>query len=269
MHKVLQAINRYLRLLFVFAQNSLAGQLEYRINFLAGIFVETGFMLAKLTYVMLIYSANVEINGMKPDYILLFIGTFAIMTGIYMSFYPNFSSIAAYIKDGTLDVYLTKPVSQLFLVTFRYIDFAMPIPNIAGGFIMVVIAWKRCGFSVTFSNILIFIVCLFLGTILTYAIFLLPRLAAFWTVSTNAIIQVSDSVWDFNVMPMKIYNRLIQEIGCFIFPVFLITNMPALIITRKADLILVIWYLLAPFLMLTVTIFVWKIAIKRYSSASS
>ena len=82
MRDFLRTIRRYLRLLLTFAQNSLAGQLEYRINFLAGLFVESGFMLAKLTYVALIYSANVEINGMSPDYILLFIGTFAIMTGI-------------------------------------------------------------------------------------------------------------------------------------------------------------------------------------------
>lgn len=269
MRDFLRTIRRYLRLLLTFAQNSLAGQLEYRINFLAGLFVESGFMLAKLTYVALIYSANVEINGMSPDYILLFIGTFAIMTGIYMSFYPNFCNIAGYIKDGTLDIYLTKPVSQLFLITFRYIDFAMPIPNIAGGLIMVVIAWSRCGFPVTPGNVLVFMGGLVLGTILTYAIFLLPRLAAFWTVSTNAIVQVSDSIWDFNNMPMKIYNRLIQEVGCFIFPVFLITNMPGLMIGQEAGTELVIWYVAAPFLLLTVTLLVWRVALKRYSSASS
>lgn len=269
MKRMWNTVSRYMGLIFTFARNSLAGQLEYRINFFAGIFVEIGFMLAKLTYVALIYSAGVEINGMTPDYILIFIGTFAIMTGLYMSFYPNFCNISGYVREGSLDIYLTKPISSLFLVTFQHIDFAMPIPNIISGIVMVVVGWKRCGFPVTISNIFAFLGCLFFGTILTYAIFLLPRLLAFWTISTNAIIQVSDSVWDFNNMPMRIYNRVIQDIGCFIFPIFLITNMPGLIIGEGVIGSLLVWYVVSPFLMLAITIFVWRLGIKRYSSASS
>lgn len=266
---MIHTLKKYICLMLTFARNSLAGQLEYRVNFLAGIIVETGFMLSKLTYVALVYSANVTINGMTPDYILLFIGTYAIMTGIYMSFYPNFCNISGYIKDGTMDIYMTKPVSQLFLVTFRYVDFAMPIPNIIGGGIMVVIGWSRCGFEVSLGNILIFAAFLVLGTILTYAIFLLPCLTAFWTVSTSGITQLCGSVWDFNNMPMKIYNRVIQEIGCFLFPIFLITNIPGLAIGKAAGGALLAWAVIAPFFFLGITILVWKIALRRYSSASS
>lgn len=177
-------------------------------------------MLAKLTYVVLIYNTNVVINGMTPDYILIFIGTYAIMTGIYMSFYVNFCNISNYIKDGTLDIYLTKPVSSLFIMSFRYIDFAMPIPNLLGGIIMVAIGWTRCAFDVNFYNILVFLIFIILGSILTYALFLFPRLLAFWVVSTNGITQISDAIWDFNNMPMGIYHRVIRELGCFLFPVF-------------------------------------------------
>lgn len=268
MYRIANIIKRYLSLILTFAKNSLAGQLEYRINFFFGIAVETGFMMSKLTYVALVYSANVTINGMTPDYILLVIGTYAIMTGIYMSFYPNFCNIPSYIRDGTLDIYLTKPISQLFLITFRYIDFAMPVPNIIGGIIMVTIGWKRCRFDVDIGNITIFIAFIILGAVLTYAIFLLPRLIAFWTVSISGIAQISDSAWDFNNMPMKIYNRVIQEIGCFLFPIFLITNMPGLVVGKAVSKGFIIWACIAPFFVLTITIVIWKIAIKRYSSTA-
>lgn len=265
---MLDAIKRYAGLIVLFAQNSLEAQLEYRINFIAGILVETGFMLSKLTYVVLIYKTNTVINGMTPDYILIFIGTYAIMTGIYMSFYPNFCNIAGYIREGGLDLYLTKPVSGLFLVTFRYIDFAMPIPNLLGGIIMVVIGWRGCGFPVSIGNIFLFLLFLITGTILTYAVFLLPRLLAFWTVSTNGLAQISDAVWDFNNMPMGIYNRVLQGIGCFLFPVFLITNVPGLIVGGRISGSFLLWSILAPVLFLSVTVLVWKYAIRRYSSAS-
>ena len=267
--KVLYKWKKYLRLLWTFAKNSLAGQLEYRMNFIAGLVVESGYMLAKLTYVALIYSADVTINGMTPDYILLFIGTYAVMTGIFMSFAPNIYSIPGYIKDGTFDIYLTKPVSQLFLVSFRYVDFAMPIPNVLGGLIMIVIAWMRCGFAVSFGNIAVFLIFVILGAISTYAIFTLIRLTAFWLVSINGIAQISDSIWDFNNMPMGIYNRVIQGIGCFLFPIFLITNVPGLVIGGRVSTWFLVWSVIAPFIELGITILVWRTAIKRYASASS
>ena len=100
-------IKRYLTLIFIFAKNSLAGQLEYRVNFLMSVLVEAGFLVVKLTYVLLIYKTGVNINGMSPDYMLVFIGTYTVMTGIYMSFYTNFWNLTNYIREGTLDIYLT------------------------------------------------------------------------------------------------------------------------------------------------------------------
>ncbi|MGP1569300.1 MAG: ABC-2 family transporter protein, partial [Peptoanaerobacter stomatis] len=167
---MINLLKRYLLLVFMFARNSLAGQLEYRVNFIMGVLVEAGFLVVKLTYVVLIYKTGVNINGMSPDYMLVFIGTYTIMTGIYMSFYTNFWNLTNYIREGTLDLYLTKPVSGLFLVTFRYIDFATPLPAITAGFIMLGIGWHRCGFSVNFTNIGIFTGCLTVGTVLTYSL---------------------------------------------------------------------------------------------------
>lgn len=259
----------YLKLLLLFAKNSLSAQLEYRVNFLAGIFVEIGFMLAKLTYVVLIYKTNITINGMSPDYILIFIGTYAIMTGIYMSFYPNFCNITGYIKDGTLDILITKPISLLFITTFRYIDFAMPIPNIISGLIMVIIGWNKSKLPVNLYTIIGFIFFLLLGTILTYSIFLIPRLLSFWIVSSNGIAQICDSAWDFNNMPMGIYNRVIQNIGNFLFPIFLITNLPGLFIGGKINPLLFIWGIIAPGFFLFILICIWKVALKSYASASS
>ena len=246
---MLNIIKRYFILIIMFAKNSLAAQLEYRVNFILGMAVEAGFLVVKLTYVILIYKTGVNINGMSPDYMLVFIGTYTIMTGIYMSFYTNFWNLTNYIREGTLDLYLTKPVSGMFLVTFRYIDFATPIPAVTAGFIMLGIGWNRCGFDFNILNIGIFI--------------------GFWTMSTGGIAQISDSVWDFNNMPMKIYNKIIQDIGCYIFPVFLITNVPGLIVGGHISKILIIWYFMAPVIMFNLCVIMWKMGIRRYSSASS
>lgn len=73
-------IKQYLHLLGVFAKFSLMSQMEYRANFLAGIAVETGWMLIKLLYVAIVYRAGVNIGILTPDHIMLFIGIYVLMT---------------------------------------------------------------------------------------------------------------------------------------------------------------------------------------------
>lgn len=264
----MERIKRYLSVLCVFGRNSFLTNLEYRTNFFAGIFVEIGFTLAKLTYVFLIYDTNVNINGMTPDYMLIFIGTYVFMTGIYMSFYGNFLNISNQIKTGNLDILITKPVSLLFILSFQNIDFAMPIPCLISGVIMIGVGWIKCGIAVSILNISLFIIFLILGSILTYALFLLPRLLSFWVISNNGISQICDSLWDFNNMPRGIYGRIIQNIGTFIIPIFLITNLPGMIIKEKSIFYMIVG-VIAPAIFLWITLKVWKIGIKNYTSASS
>ena len=52
---ILNSFIRYGKLLFVFLKMSLMAQLEYRINFAAGVLVETGWLLIKLLYLSLIH----------------------------------------------------------------------------------------------------------------------------------------------------------------------------------------------------------------------
>lgn len=111
----LAAVKRYARLLYVFARFSLMSQLEYRLNFAAGVAVETGWMLIKLLYVAVVYRAGVNIGVLTPDHILLFIGIYVLMTGFYMLYYGNFTSVSRMVREGELDMYLVKPVSCSFL----------------------------------------------------------------------------------------------------------------------------------------------------------
>ena len=78
-------MKRCLRLLKVFAKVSLMSQLEYRANFVAGVAVETGWMLIKLLYVAVVYRVGADIGVLTPDHILLFVGIYTLMTGFTCS----------------------------------------------------------------------------------------------------------------------------------------------------------------------------------------
>ena len=260
---------RCLRLLKVFAKVSLMSQLEYRANFAAGVAVETGWMLIKLLYVAVVYRVGADIGVLTPDHILLFVGIYTLMTGFYMLYYGNFTSISRMVREGELDLYLVKPVSLQFLITMRRLDAALLLPDFVAGVIMIALGWARAGLPVTVVSVtgfLFFTVC---GALLTYSLFLLPHLLCFWIVATRGVAEMTSAVWDFNNMPQLIYGKWMQRIGTFLLPVFVITNFPGLFVMGELSPLLMVWGVAAPILFFGITRIVWKRAVRNYSSASS
>lgn len=264
-----KTFRRYARLLCVFAKYSLMSQLEYRLNFIAGVAVETGWMLIKLLYVAVVYRAGVRIGVLTADHILLFIGTYVLMTGFYMLYYTNFTSLSGMVREGELDMYLVKPVSLQFMVTLRRLDISLLLPDFIAGIFMIAAGWRRAGLPVSAGTIAGFLFFLLCGNLLTYSLFLLPNLLCFWIVSTRGIADLTAAVWDFNNMPQLIYGKWMQRIGTFLLPVFVITNFPGLFLMGQLSPLMMAWGVIAPVLFFFLSRAVWKRAVRNYSSASS
>ena len=130
-------------------------QMEYRFNFIGNLAMETGYLLVKLSYVVVVYRSGVKINGLSPDEILLFIGTFVTLTAVYAGlFMINNFGLRSKIKDGDLDLLLTKPVSLQFMATLRQADltiFSVDAHRRAGSWSS--IAWARLGIPVTLATV--------------------------------------------------------------------------------------------------------------------
>lgn len=269
MKGILNNLKRYCKLFAVFIRFSLMSQLEYRINFAAGVLVETGWMLIKLLYVAVVYRAGTNIGILTPDHILLFIGTYILMTGFYMVYYPNFTSLASKVREGELDMYLVKPVSLQFLATLRQLDISLLLPDLIAGIIMIVLGWQRAGLPVNAGAIAGFCFFTLCGILLTYSLFLIPHLLCFWIVSTSGIDTMAAALWDFNNMPQTVYGKWMQRIGTFILPVFVITNFPGLFLMGELTLPMAVWGCLSPIIFFFLSRKLWKCAVKNYSSASS
>lgn len=270
MDKIFKAAKRYIYIYLIFAKNCLAKQMEYRTNFFLMIAIETAFLFIKLLYTFVVYGTGVSISGFSTDSILLFTGTFLIMTGIYLSFfYFNFTNIQQYVSEGSLDMYITKPISLQFITTLRFIDIGTAIPNIIGGMITLIVGWRRMGIPVNIETISGYIGFIVSGVVISYSIMLAPQLLCFLIIKGNSLREITDSLWDFNSMPMNIYNKWMQGTGIFIFPIFLVSNFSPLFILGKLGRFNILWGIVAPIIFLMLVRFLWKLSIKNYCSASS
>lgn len=261
---------RYAYIYSLFFRNSLISLMEYRINFVFGVLVELGFIVIKLTYVYVVFRVGENINGLTPHNVMLFVGTFIIMSGIYSALlFFNFVKLPELIRTGDLDIYITKPISLQFITTLKSVDISFAVPNIIGGVIVVVIGWNQSNIPVNAANLAGYVGYLMLGVILTYSIFLIPQLLAFWTVKTDGVNDISNALFDFNQMPMTIYNKLVQRAGTFLIPVFLLTNYSPLFLLNGLSKLQLVWGIVAPFIFLIFVRVLWKYALKNYTSASS
>ena len=102
---MLKNVRMYFRLYFVFLRNCLQAQMEYRINFLFSILAECGWICSHLLYLLVLYTSDISIGGIGKESLFLFVGTYLVITGIYMSmFFTNFYNIPEYLRTGQLDL---------------------------------------------------------------------------------------------------------------------------------------------------------------------
>lgn len=265
----LSTLKSYFIIYLRFIKNCFIAQMEYRTNFVLGIAVEIAYLFSKLLYVIVVYKTDLHIGDITPDGILMFVGTYTIMTGLYAGlFFTNFVRIPDYVRTGELDLLLVKPISLQFMVSLRYIDLGMPIPNLAAGITMVSIGWSALGIPVTFYNLCVFALYLAAALMITYGLMIIPALLSFWFVNTGGLAGIFYAIWDANNMPMPIYSRLIQRIGVYVLPFLVITNFAPMTVMGQLDKGLMLWGAAAPLLLLAAVRLVWNKAIKNYSSAS-
>lgn len=267
---IAKAIKRYAHIYMLFIKNCLIKQMEYRFNFLLMLFLESCFLGTKLVYAFVIYNTGIHLNGLPYDSIFMFTGTFLLMTGIFMAlFFFNFTNIQQYVSDGSLDLFITKPISLQFITTLRNVDFGTLIPNIIGGIIILSIGWRKAGVKVDFIHIGGYIGYLLCGVVVVYSVMLVPQLLSFLTIKGNALREITDALWDSNGMPMTIYNKPIRTFGTYIFPLFVFSNFSSLFALDKLSKCNMVWGIIAPILFLGIVRLVWVKIIRSYSSASS
>jgi ABC-2 type transport system permease protein len=259
-------VKYYAKLLFAFMRISLLNQLEYRLNFISGLFVETAYMCIKLTYLVVVVRTGVNIGTLTPDMVMIFIGTYCFITA-ELCFLWSIASIPEKALAGDLDRMIVKPGSLMFMLTLGGFDFAMTVPNGGVGIALIIIGWSRAGIPVTPVNIFGFVFFILTGGVLTYAFLVVQALLVFWVTSVKMTSTIMFALWDFNNMPMALYGKTIQRVGTYIVPIFMITNWAGLFILKELSGFEILWGAAVPVIVLFLTRIMWKRGINKYTSA--
>jgi len=266
----MKEIIKHLRVWLLLIRINFMSQMEYRANFVSGILMEAGFLLAKLMYVIVVYASGRRIAGYGPDEILIFIGTFVALTGFYAGLLAaNLFQLSGLVRDGSFDMILAKPLNSQFFATLRRSDLGCFLFDFVVGVGMVIVGALRLGMGFDPLRLLGWAFFTASGAAVGYALWVIPMTFVFKIVRADAIAGLADSFWDFNNVPMVVYGRIGQAVGTFAIPIFVITNFPALFALGKMSPLFFGWGFAAPVIFCFIASRFWKSGLKHYASGGN
>jgi ABC-2 type transport system permease protein len=146
-------IARGLDLILSMLRIRLGRQMMYRASFWTAFFVDTTLFLVQLAFFSTLFLQVDSINGWSREQLVFFVGTFSLVDGLEMLLYFfGLSSIPEKIRTGKLDLYLTKPISPLFHITFESLDVGSGFLTLPG-LVMVVWATVKMGIPITIGRL--------------------------------------------------------------------------------------------------------------------
>jgi ABC-2 type transport system permease protein len=262
-------IGKHLRIYVMLVRMNIMSQMEYRANFVTGLMMELGYLITKVLYVVVAYQAGRNIAGFTPDEIMVFVGTFVLVTGFYAGvFMMNLFQLSGLVRDGSFDTLMTKPISLQFYATFRRSDIAIFLTDVIAGIVMVCIGLSRAGGLMSLPRVLGYALFVATGSATGYALYLIPQSLVFRIVNAGALAGLMDSFWDFNNVPMVVYGKVGRAIGTFVIPMFVITSFPSLFALGRLSPLQTAWGLTAPVVFFVIARVCWNAGLKNYSSGN-
>lgn len=259
-----------LRILATLLRCRVSRQMMYRLSFWTAFFVDLTYFLIQLLTFAAIFRQIDTIGDWKLPHMAIFLGTFTMLDALYMcTYFFGVLAIPDKIRTGALDLYLTKPVSALFLVSVEHMDFGSILLTIPG---LMMVGWgvRALGLQLTVGMVAGY-VALFAGMfLLMYCVMVVLRVAAFWLVRINAFNELENALVEFSFrVPGVVYQGVWKLLLYILLPYGLMATIPTQFLTggmRLEHWLLVAGVLAGFWVGMTL---LWQAGLRRYGSASS
>ena len=262
-------MRRYLHLLRIFWGNTLATELEYRAAFWANAALSTFWLVWAALGAGAFFRFAPSIRGWTYNDLMVVLGVFFALNGLRQAVVtPNLSRMTEYVRMGTLDFLLTKPIGSQFMVSLRHVGVYNWLDPILGLGLIAIGLWRR-GEALSPGSVLSFVVLIFCGALVLYSIALAIQCLAIWTVGGEGLDDVVEGVVEAGRFPVDMYRGFVRTVLTFGVPVALMTTFPAeALLGRSSSGVLPIAIAVAGGLFL-LTSRLWKWSLRHYTGASS
>ena len=258
---------RVLRELFDLRFHGLA---VFRLDFFGPFFVDGSLFLIQLLAFGAVYSNVDTIGSWGKGEMILYIGTFSLLNAVNMTVYFfGINTIPGKIRSGELDLYLTKPVSPLFRLTFENIS-PGSVPLILMSVCIIAFGVSRLDTELTFVKLTAYLFWVVLMEILYYEMEVIIRSVSLYLVSMVRMEQIEEAGIELCMkLPGIAFYGVYKVIFYLILPYGIMATLPVQSMIGEMDLWTGVYGVSVVVLFSAVTGVVWKHGLRHYNSASS
>ena len=263
---------RYIYLWFSIFRYSLSRDMEYKTNFIGSLFVDAIYYVTWYYFFEVIYSKTTMLGDFDREAILVFlIATFFVDT-IFMMLFDGAAFLKEHIRTGSLDFILLRPVNSQFLISFRYIRSYTLVSLLALSIILYNILITFHPNSLNFLNIFLFIISLFMGTLIWYCFEFMTSCLTFYFRDFRTGGWLTHEIVKFSMRPDSIYQGFIRKILFTILPMALVASVPTRLLLygfNAQNQKYFITQIIVVLILLYLTRILWRFGLKQYESAQS
>jgi ABC-2 type transport system permease protein len=255
---------RYFRIFFDLIKFNLIQEMEFRRNFYIRLITQLFFVVLQLIIVGTFFRYTQSLGSWSQNEVFVLVGIFRLIEGLFHMFiFNNLLYLPDFVNEGELDLILTKPLNNLFLVSLKRHQL-YEISTFASGIIILIYTdlvrgsmWWNIMFQSVLGFIALYSIVLFFSTISFYV----PRLTAL------------SSLWDLisktDRFPLDIFTGSSRIVFWLLAPMFLVVTLPSQLVLGKVPPYFIFIQLSGVCILFSFVYLFWLFSLRHYSSASS
>jgi ABC-2 type transport system permease protein len=243
--------------------------MEFRAQFIAGIIGYAIWTGISLVFIQAVFGSVGAVRGWTRDEMWVLYGTFVVLESFcYGVLGPNMWRFSGTVRDGSLDLALTRPVNLQFYVSTRYLDLNGCL-NAVVGVVLIVVGLSHLGHWPSPLDWLLWALHLLCGFVMGYAIWFACVVIAIWAVKLEGIAVIFDPMMQMARFPVEIYPQRLMTLLTFGLPIAFLTTYPTQALLGRGQVShLAVAFGLATLLLLLSNRW-FNFALRYYGSASS
>ncbi|MCM1567924.1 MAG: ABC-2 family transporter protein [Roseburia sp.] len=267
---MMKNIRKNLRVLSVLVRLRFQRLMVFRFDFFVPFLIDGSLFVIQLLAFAGIYGNVDSIGGWGQGEMTLYIGTFSLLNALNMTFYFfGVNGIPEKVKSGELDLYLTKPVSPLFRLTFEYIS-PGSIPLILMSIGIILYGIRTAGIPVTGRLAGAYLFWVFVMVILYYEVEVVIRSVSLYLVSTARMDQLEDAGINLCMkLPGIAFHGIFKVVFYLLLPYGIMATLPVQSLIGEMNRYRGVYGILVVGLFTRITHVIWRRGLRHYNSASS
>lgn len=222
---------------------------------------------SKVLILFFIFELVEDIKGWSYYQLLFLFGINTLALSLWSSFCIHTVSLPNYIRNGEMDGFLLRPLSPLFQIMMSGFD-ENSWGELVIGAMITAIAFINLKMSLSFALLLPVLVVS--GAFIYAGISITLSATAFFTTTKSDFSNLTFQLYEFASYPVSIYPRSMRIFFSSLIPIGFVSYYPSLFFFRGESY--VIYILSVPvvaFLYFGCSVFLWKMALRRYGSTGS